>query len=106
MATLEEAIHYIYPNAEFSYLEDDYNTIKWINLPGTAPTIEEIRQTMIIIDKNKAIMNIENEYSNKMSIIKNKLFDAMMVDNQEDISAAKIEYSRLKTELETIKSKL
>jgi hypothetical protein len=48
------AIQNLSPNSEFSYQEDDYSTINWINLIGDAPTIEQI---------NKEIENIKSAES-------------------------------------------
>jgi len=39
---LSDAIRKLKPTAEFSYTEDDYSTIKWDVLDGTAPTQAEI----------------------------------------------------------------
>ena len=39
---LGQAIRKLKPNAEFSYQNDDYSTIKWDVLEGTAPTQAEI----------------------------------------------------------------
>lgn len=39
---LSDAIRKLKPNAQFSYTEDDYSTIKWDVLDGTAPTQAEI----------------------------------------------------------------
>jgi len=39
---LVTAIQKLKPNAEFSYTDNDYSTIKWIKLEGTAPTQSEI----------------------------------------------------------------
>jgi hypothetical protein len=39
---LADAIRKLKPNAEFSYIENDYSTIKWDVLEGTAPTQAEI----------------------------------------------------------------
>jgi hypothetical protein len=39
---LVTAIQKLKPNAEFSYTDNDYSTIKWIKLDGDAPTQKEI----------------------------------------------------------------
>jgi hypothetical protein len=39
---LTKAILLLKPNAEFSYIDDDYTTIKWDVLEGEAPTQAEI----------------------------------------------------------------
>ena len=40
---LEDAIRKLKPNAQFSFTNDDYSTIKWDVLEGDAPTWEEIQ---------------------------------------------------------------
>jgi hypothetical protein len=42
MNLLVQAIHRLKPNAEFTFTEDDYSSIEWINLEGSAPTTTEI----------------------------------------------------------------
>ena len=42
MSYLTKAIFNLKPNAEFSYQDDDYSTIKWDVLDGTAPTQKQI----------------------------------------------------------------
>ena len=42
MSYLIKAIRKLKPNSEFSFQEDDYSTINWIVLEGTAPTQAEI----------------------------------------------------------------
>jgi hypothetical protein len=39
---LTKAILLLKPNAEFSFIDDDYSTIKWDVLEGKAPTQAEI----------------------------------------------------------------
>jgi len=39
---LAKAINKLKPNAEFSFQDDDYSTIKWDVLDGDAPTQKEI----------------------------------------------------------------
>jgi acyl-CoA reductase-like NAD-dependent aldehyde dehydrogenase len=39
---LVKAIRKLKPNAEFSFTDDDYSTIKWDVLDGEAPTQKEI----------------------------------------------------------------
>jgi hypothetical protein len=48
---LVRAIKKLKPNAEFSYTENDYSTIKWDVLEGDAPTLEQIKDA---IDEVKA----------------------------------------------------
>ena len=42
MSDLVKAIKKLKPNAEFSFIENDYSTIKWDVLEGEAPTQAEI----------------------------------------------------------------
>ena len=42
MSYLVKAIHKLKPTAQFSFSNDDYSTIKWDVLEGTAPTQKEI----------------------------------------------------------------
>ena len=42
MSYLVKAIKKLKPTAEFSFIEDDYSTIKWDVLDGDAPTQKEI----------------------------------------------------------------
>ena len=39
---LVKAIYKLHPEAEFSFIEEDYSTIKWDKLEGEAPTQAEI----------------------------------------------------------------
>jgi hypothetical protein len=39
---LTQAIRSLKPNSEFVYTDNDYSTINWIVLEGTAPTQKEI----------------------------------------------------------------
>jgi hypothetical protein len=43
---LVKAIRKLKPNSEFSYSDDDYSTIKWDVLDGTAPTQTEIDEAI------------------------------------------------------------
>jgi hypothetical protein len=42
MSYLVKAIHNLKPGAEFSFTDENYSTIKWDVLDGTAPTIKQI----------------------------------------------------------------
>ena len=46
MNYLIKAIRKLKPNSEFSFQEDDYSTINWIVLEGTAPTQAEIDEAI------------------------------------------------------------
>ena len=43
---LVKAIRQFKPTAEFSFTDDDYSTIKWDVLEGTAPTLDEINSAI------------------------------------------------------------
>jgi len=51
--TIVEAISSLKPNSEFSFQNDDYSTIKWDVLEGTAPTEKEIKDEIKRLDKLK-----------------------------------------------------
>jgi hypothetical protein len=51
MNYLSESIRKLRPNAEFSFTEDDYSTVKWNILVGDAPTQAEIN---VAIEQVKA----------------------------------------------------
>jgi hypothetical protein len=46
---LVKAIRSLKPNAEFVFIDDDYSTIKWDVLEGTAPTQAEIDAEIVKI---------------------------------------------------------
>ena len=46
---LTQAIQSLHPEAEFSYTNNDYSTIKWDVLEGTAPTQSEIDAEIVKI---------------------------------------------------------
>ena len=39
---LADAILSLSPNSQFTYSDEDYSTINWIVLEGTAPTLKEV----------------------------------------------------------------
>lgn len=51
---LVKAIKYLHPEAEFSFQNDDYSTIKWDILDGKAPTLAEINQAIEKIKTDEA----------------------------------------------------
>jgi len=51
MSYLAKAIFELKPNAEFSFTDNDYSTIKWDSLEGKAPTQAEIN---VAIEQIKA----------------------------------------------------
>lgn len=46
MNNLVAAIHKLKPNAEFTFKDDDYSTIEWVQLDGTAPTQKDIEAAL------------------------------------------------------------
>ena len=56
---LTEAIQKLRPNAEFSYQENDYSTIKWDILEGEAPTQAEIDEAIEQVKADEAQAEID-----------------------------------------------
>lgn len=54
MNYLTQAIKNLRPESEFSYTDDDYSTIKWDVLNGSAPTQKEINDEIAKIKKNES----------------------------------------------------
>jgi hypothetical protein len=48
---LTKAIHFLKPGAEFSFQEADYTTIKWDKLDGEAPSIKQLEDALIQVNK-------------------------------------------------------
>jgi hypothetical protein len=46
MSDLTKAIHKLKPSSEFSFVDNDYSTIKWDVLEGEAPTQAEIDEAI------------------------------------------------------------
>jgi len=53
MSYLNKAIQRLKPSAEFSFTENDYATIKWDVLDGTAPTKAQIDAAIELIKKEE-----------------------------------------------------
>ena len=51
---LIKAIRLLKPNSEFSLINNDYSTVKWDVLEGTAPTQDEIDAAIDQIKANEA----------------------------------------------------
>jgi len=68
MSDLVKAIRLLKPNAEFSFQEDDYSTIKWDILEGKAPTQEEINKAIIEV-KAKEIAAAEAKTAQRQAIL-------------------------------------
>lgn len=44
---LVKSIKWLKPDAEFSFENADYSTIKWVKLDGDAPTLEQIKAASV-----------------------------------------------------------
>jgi hypothetical protein len=49
-----KAIAFLRPGAQYSFKEDDYSTIEWADLEGTAPTLKEIKDAIAQIETSEA----------------------------------------------------
>jgi hypothetical protein len=54
MNYLARAIHNLCPGSEFTFTEQDYSTVTWVKLEGTAPTLTEINAEIDRIKKEDA----------------------------------------------------
>ena len=65
---LVKAIHLLRPNAEFSFVDNDYSTIEWFVLDGVAPTQAEID---LAIEQIKAdeITQAESKAAEKTALL-------------------------------------
>lgn len=54
MADLAKAIRKLKPTAEFSFINEDYSTIKWDVLEGAAPTKKEIDAALKQIETDES----------------------------------------------------
>ena len=54
MNYLTKAIRHLKPNAQFSFTDEDYSTIKWDVLEGKAPTQAEITAAIEQVKANEA----------------------------------------------------
>lgn len=68
MSYLVKAIHNLKPGAEFSFTEEDYSTIKWDVLDGTAPTVAQIN-TEIAAIKVKEEKSAKDQEAAKASLL-------------------------------------
>lgn len=53
MNYLVAAIHKLKPNAEFTFKENNYSTIQWLELEGTAPSQAQIDTAIADIKANE-----------------------------------------------------
>ena len=77
MADLAKAIRKLKPTAEFSFTDDDYNTIKWDVLEGDAPTKKEIDDAM------KALKAAEKTEASDKAAAKAALLDRLGITEDE-----------------------
>jgi hypothetical protein len=68
MSYLVKAIHSLKPGAEFSFTEEDYSTIKWDVLDGTAPTLTQINAEIVKI-KAKEAKSAEDAAAAKVALL-------------------------------------
>lgn len=59
MSYLVKAINKLKPNAEFSFTDDDYSTIKWDVLEGKAPTKAEINAAIELVQAEQAQFELD-----------------------------------------------
>lgn len=69
-STLFKAIRKLKPTAEFSFIEEDYSTIKWDVLDGDAPTESEIAAAIAEIKANEAKAQAEAKAAKDAAIAK------------------------------------
>ena len=65
---LSDAIKSLRPGAEFSYTNDDYSTIKWDILEGSAPTQAEIDAEMVKIESDQ-ITNAQTKAAARTALL-------------------------------------
>ena len=68
MSYFSKAINKLRPNAEFSYQDDDYSTVKWDILDGDAPTQSEIDAAIKAI-KADEIAELKSKEASKKAIL-------------------------------------
>jgi hypothetical protein len=65
---LTKAIRYLKPNSEFSFINNDYSTIKWDVLDGDAPTQAEINAAIEQV-KADEITEAETKATAKVALL-------------------------------------
>ena len=68
MSDLVKAIKSLRPSAEFSFIEQDYSTIKWDVLEGEAPTQAEIDAEIVKI-KAAEVIEIESKAATRQAVL-------------------------------------
>jgi len=61
MDYLVKAIRLLKPNSQFSFIDDDYSTIKWDVLEGDAPTQAEIDKAIKQVKLNEEKIEAEKQ---------------------------------------------
>jgi hypothetical protein len=77
MSYLARAIQNLKPGAEFSFIEEDYSTIKWDVLEGTAPTPKAVN------DEIKAIKAAEENLAATAGAKKAALLERLQITEEE-----------------------
>jgi len=65
---LAKAIFKLRPNAEFSFTNEDYSTIKWDILEGEAPSEKEIADAIKVI-KAEEVKELETKAAAKAAVL-------------------------------------
>jgi hypothetical protein len=68
MSHLVKAIRHIKPEAQFSFTNEDYSTVKWDYVEGDVPTQEEINAALILLE-NQAIENAATKLTQRQAIL-------------------------------------
>jgi hypothetical protein len=74
---LTQAIKSLRPTSEFSFIGDDYSTIKWDVLDGTAPTLKEVEAEIARLK----IENVQN--ANAKAAAKSALLERLGITADE-----------------------
>jgi hypothetical protein len=70
ISLLVKAIRKLKPTAEFSFVEEDYSTVKWDLLDGDAPTQVEINSAISEIKADEANAQAEAKAAKNVAIAK------------------------------------
>jgi hypothetical protein len=66
--TLADVLHHLRPGAEFTYKDENYETIEWIVLEGTPPTHEEIAAAYVSVAEAR-LAEFEERQSRRAEIL-------------------------------------
>jgi hypothetical protein len=67
---MTSAIQKLRPESEFSFVANDYSTIKWDVLEGEAPTIQEVEAAIIEIEKAEEKAKAEAQAKREAALAK------------------------------------